>query len=591
MFMRALILGLLFSLLSSCAQFKGPSGSSQSSSMTAADYLSLAAQTSGPEKQGYLLSAAEQYLNTNQAVAAQGVLNNVSSSYLDGNSGITLSLLRIYVHAENGQAERAIEELAPFMNNPSLNTKNEILVHRILAKAYQQQSNLAATIDQMDQLQNLLPSSERQQNLMAIWNMVDHLNTSTLQEWADRSDSANVRGWLDLAIIDNTYYTPSGFLSAIKNWESEYPNHPARKFISSHSLVLQEMPSHVALLLPLSGQYATSSEAIRNGFFAAYYYAKQRQEFAPSITVYDTSESAAGAYQKAISQGAQFVVGPLTKEEIAAVAQTSLSVPTLALNSIQDFGEQRVGNLYQFDLSPVSEAAEVALEARGRNFRQAVVFALPSDWSQNIAKAFQQQWKSAGGRIVKVITVQDSEQLDSSIRDLLHAQVVAHPGKGQAHLRLAKQKDFDLVFLATSEPQARQIVPLLRFYYSGNIPIFSTSLIYDGSASSLKNSDLNGISFCSMPWLVQPSSSLAPSLLMIRNNTQTLWASSFNHYPKLYAVGVDAFNLISDLNKLAIMPELGSNGATGRLYLDNNHYIDRQLLWATMHNGTAQIDH
>ncbi len=590
MLMRELIIFCVLSLLSACGHLGSP-GHIQSRSMTAADYLNLAAQANPHEKQIYLLNAAQQYLQTNQAEAAQRILSTVKSSYLDNAHSLQLSLLLIYVRAEIAQTALAIEQLAPFINNPNLSTENQILLHRILAKAYQNQGNLAATLDQMNQVQNLLSNSaERQKNLMATWNMVDNLNVATLQEWLNKTDSTGARGWLDLAIIDNSYYSPNEFLSAIKNWESEYFNHPARKLISSHNLIIHSSPKHVALLLPLSGPYASSSEAIRNGFFAAYYYGKQHQENAPSITVYDTQHNVAAVYQKAVQEGADLVVGPLTKEEVAAVAQYSLTVPTLALNSSQEFGEQRVSNLYQFDLSPVTEARDVALEARGHNLSKAIVFALPADWSQNIAKSFQQQWKSAGGRIVKVITVQNSEQLDDSIRHVLHTQAASNPTPEQAHSRSAQKRDFDLVFLATSAAQARQIVPLLRFYANDNLPVFATSLIYDGSASSLTNSDLNGVSFCSMPWLVQPSANLSPSLMTIRNNTQSLWAGSFNHYPKLYAVGVDAYNLIANLNKLVIMPELGANGATGRLYLNNNHSIDRKVLWATMHNGSPQTD-
>lgn len=591
MFIRSLLLSLIIIFFAGCANFHGGPSGTNTSGLSASDYLRLAANANTSEKQVYLLSAAEQYLMNNQAEAAQKVLSSVNASYLNADASIKLSLLRIYYRAESGQASVAIEQLAPFISNPSLSNSNQILVHRILAKAYQQQSNLVATIDQMDQLQNLLPDSEsRQQNLVATWKMIENLNVSTLQEWSSKTDSPEVRGWLDLAVINNTYYSPSAFLSAIKNWESEYPGHPAKTFIDGHSLVLKQMPKQVALLLPMKGSLASSSEAIRNGFFAAYYYAKQRQEFAPSITLYDTSGTdVVSVYQQAVQQGANFVVGPLTKNDVRTIAHSTLSVPTLALNSIQDFGEQRVGNLYQFDLSPVTEAADAATHGRQHNHSRAVIFALPSDWSQDIAKAFQQRWKSEGGKVVQVINIQNSSQIDAAIRQLMHAQVVENPGIGEAHYKLSHQADFDLVFLATSSTQARQIVPLLRFYYSGYLAVYATSLIYDGSASTLRNSDLNGISFYSMPWLVQPSRTLNSSLLEIRNRTQSLWGSSFSHYPKLYAVGVDAYDLIPELNKLVILPDLGARGATGRLYLSNSHYINRQLVWTEIHDGTAQL--
>ncbi len=586
---QSLSLLLVACLFSACANLSTHAPRGSNHTLSAADYLYLAENAEPQQKQIYWLDAAEQFLANNQPEAAQKIMRGIDTALLSPDSGTKLQLLRAYYQIETGNSAAAFERLTGFVTDASLSNSNQILLHRILAKAYQQQSDLAASIDQLNQLQNLLPDSQaRQQNLLAIWALLENLSPNTLREQLGKTDSSAVRGWFDLALIENSYYSPSSLLDAIKGWEKQYSGHPARSLIDSHSLILNQNPSQVALLLPMKGPLAGSSEAIRNGFFAAYYYAKQHQEFAPSITLYDTSaDNVTAVYQKAVQNGAQFVIGPLTKTEVAAVAQSALSVPTLALNSVQDFHEQRISNLYQFDLSPTTEAAEVAERAWQQNYTKAVIFALPAEWSQNIARSFQQRWSSLGGRVLKTIVMQNTDQVDAQVRSLLHAQVIEHAAKGEPHYRLSQQKDFDVVFLATGNAPAQQIVPLLKFYYNGQLPIYATSLIYDGGSSALKNNDLNGVRFCSMPWLIQPSTTLTPSLMDIRNRTQSLWAGSFNRYPKLYALGVDAFNLIPQLNKLVILPDLGLAGATGRLYLDNNHYINRQPVWTEIQYGRA----
>ncbi|HET8763848.1 MAG TPA: penicillin-binding protein activator, partial [Rhodanobacter sp.] len=56
-----------------------------------------------------------------------------------------------------------------------------------------------------------------------------------------------------------------------------------------------QMPAHVALLLPESGTYAGASEAIREGFFAAYAEAAHTRAPRASVRIYDTSGTNAGA--------------------------------------------------------------------------------------------------------------------------------------------------------------------------------------------------------------------------------------------------------------------------------------------------------
>ncbi len=420
------------------------------------------------------------------------------------------------------------------------------------------------------------------ENLLSTWNQWENINPARLQTMEPIAQPVD-KGWIELSLIYQSSMSPEALEAAIQNWEQLYPNHPARTLIENRGLFLKETPRHVALLLPLKGELAQSSEAIRNGFMAAYYTEKEHQGFAPSITVYDTSKgNVAEIYQQAIHQGADFVVGPLTKPEVSILASTELSVPTLALNSAEETQKSSTNNLIQFDLSSRSEAQAVAQKAWGNHYREAVIFTLNDPWNQSIAEAFKQQWKAQGGGIFKIITVENTSQLDASIRQLFNVQIVTRAGKTQNLLK--DHVNFDFVFLATSATQAQSIVPLLRYYYQGEIPVYATSLIYDGNENKMRTPDLDGIVFCSIPWLISPDTNLSPSLLEIRHRIQSLWAPTFNKTPKLFALGVDAYELIPKLNQLNFFPNLGIHGATGQLYLSTNHSIYRELLWAEIEN-------
>src|SRR3990167_2111843 len=105
------------------------------------------------------------------------------------------------------------------------------------------------------------------------------------------------------------------------------------------ALPKQVIPSpsiqRIALLLPLKGPYEPYAKAIKNGFFTAFYEQKKETGIAPDILVFDTSDkNIQTVYQQAVSQGANFIVGPLDKANVAVLAHSdAVKVPILALNT------------------------------------------------------------------------------------------------------------------------------------------------------------------------------------------------------------------------------------------------------------------
>lgn len=350
----------------------------------------------------------------------------------------------------------------------------------------------------------------------------------------------------------------------------------------------KQPPQKIALLLPLQGQYGASAQAIRNGFLAAYYYQKQRNPNAPTVTVVDTSTNdVRSAYSQAIAGGADFVVGPLTKPQVQELAgQSSLPTPTLALNSL-DSGSSMPGNMFFFSLSPRDEAEQVANKAFADGYRHAIIIAPAGNWGQNIAGTFSNRWQSQGGTVVDTLAYTPKQDLASAIGNLLQVDksVVSSQGfkkvvQEKIPLDQLHRQDFDVIFLVANPQQARLIRPLLKFYFAGNIPVYATSSIYSGTPSPNSDRDLNGIIFCDMPWVLD--NPLPSDLGTIKSRIATLWPNSYINYSKLYAMGVDAYELSTNLYQLG-------NGslaeATGNLYLGPQNQIYRRLQWAQIRNG------
>lgn len=332
---------------------------------------------------------------------------------------------------------------------------------------------------------------------------------------------------------------------------------------------LTSMPKaqHIALLLPLSGKHADSAKAIREGFLASFY----DQNIKPTVRIYDTTlnNDVQKVYETALSEGADFVVGPLVKEEVLRLSQLPaqrLKTPILALNyhSQVSFHPQ----FYQFALSPENEAQQVAQKAR-QLYRNAGILVPNNPWGKRLASAFANEWQQQGGRMLQTVYVNDNQAAVKQLLGIDSSQRRANQIKNllteKIEFQLRRRHDLEVILMAVSIETARQLKPLLDFYYAEDIAVYAISSIYNAQLNAPLENDLNGIIFCDMPSLI---SGKIPSV----------------SYPRLYLMGKDAYHLIQALH----FHQLAFQGATGYLYLENNQ-VKRQLPFAKIVNGAALL--
>ena len=376
------------------------------------------------------------------------------------------------------------------------------------------------------------------------------------------------------------------------------------KFGSSSNLLVEraavKTPKQITLLLPFGGNFASSSQAIHNGFLAAYYYARQKHPDI-NIKVVDTSRGDVGEfYKQAVALGADVIVGPLTKDEVEAViASGPLTVPTIALNTADNYVDNVVPNLYQFGLVPQDDAIQAAAKILGDRHQRVAIIAPDNAWGERIIKVFAKRYTASGGTIVASLGY---EVGDSNLASQICNFVAADPNKlcvRQKHRSkqdkiipdvLNRRQDIDAIFLVANQNDARQIIPLLKFYYAGDLPLYATADIFNGSSRMDVNRDLGGAMFCDMPWVLADQSLLPADLQAIHAQIVAAWPESFSNYSKLYALGVDAFNLAINLGGFLQAPQAGMKAATGTLYLDSYNHIYRELEWAKIQvDGTIDV--
>lgn len=354
----------------------------------------------------------------------------------------------------------------------------------------------------------------------------------------------------------------------------------------------------VTLFLPLQGGFAEQSQAIKNGFLAAYYNGqKSGQKF--SMQIVDTTNQDAGfLYEQETTKGTDIIIGPLTKAEVSRIAaMPELSVPVIALNTLDASGNYREKpkvNFYQFGLPTAHEISEAARKISQDGHNNIAVIYPTATWAAALAAEFKRKAASLGKTIIAEMPYSNADNPTTfapQVRRLMgiDEEQFAIANKGRQHnAEVQHRTDVDAIFIIAYPKQARQIVPLLKFYYANEIPIYSVSLIYSGVPEPGADQDIDGVTFCDMPWVTNNPASFPQYLQDIQGTVVAMWQQSFNKYSKLYALGIDAYSLATSFNKLIANPMAGIAGATGGLYLNNQNQIYRKLSWTTMQQGKPQ---
>ncbi len=370
----------------------------------------------------------------------------------------------------------------------------------------------------------------------------------------------------------------------LSNFTDDFSGAPATPSATTTAAAPSNMPSTIALLLPLQGNFSAAGNAIKSGFMAAAQQQQQNGQAVPKIAVYDTSQhtDVAELYQQAVSNGAEVVVGPLDKNAVQSLASSSaISVPTLALNYTAD--NDLPQQFYEFGLSPLDETTQVAQKMWQDGYRSVIMIVPAGTWGQNLANTFQTQWSQLGGKITATLTVASNQNINAAIKNILHFQQQRKDKAGIRSYNMQRRQDFDAIFLAQPPLVARQIVPLLKYYDAGNIPVYATSLVYSGSPSANADNDLNGVKFCDMPWVLDNLQQPVPLYQQLANN-----APDFPTNARLYGLGVDSFGLALQLNQAAALSN-GISGVTGYLTLDKQQHWQRQLEWAQFQQGVPVV--
>lgn len=566
------------------------------------EYLRIARIGPAQDRAGYLLSAAAAFLAASDAAGTQKVLAHqaLSTTKIEDVKN-QVSLLR----AKASLLILKPQEAKATLTNLDIDRVDRTVAaeaRKLLAEIHQQAGDFEAAARERVQLELLLTKpQEIADNRDALWESLATLPRKQLAHMR-RPSPDTLGGWIELALLrEQLPGTATEFERAMEAWAIAFPGHPANKGIvpklRAEARTQNRPATHIALLLPLSGQFSDAARAIRDGFLASWF-AHRPQDARPQIRIYDTEgHETTTLYAEAVSAGADFVVGPLRKEAVRAILLGKTQTPTLALNVVPR-GDQAIGSgtVYQFGLAPENEAEQVARRARLDGYKRALILAPKASWGERVSKAFRAQWEALGGTISEdarygvdpnalANTVRNAFDIDDSDS---RAKRLSHVIDRKIQHEPRRRRDIDMIFLAGFPRKARQLRPQIEFFRASTVPVYATSHVFSGELDPNADGDINGIIFGDMPWVLSAGKKTSVDDAL-RQRIFALWSGAHSSFTRFYAFGADAERLVNELGRLRSQPQSHLKGYTGTLSVSSDLRVSRKLQWAKFEGGVPKL--
>lgn len=480
-----------------------------------------------------------------------------------------------------GQADAALARLDN-LRPDSLEPGIRLQWHQQRAAAYSLQGDLLNAIRERVAADALLADPpQRRRNQEAIVEALSLLPPERLAGYPVLAGDP-LSGWLALGRILSSAEPADIRRQNLNRWRLDYPTHPLDNAILQAALA-PTAPSAVApipvptpagesaqpilaVLLPASGGSAAYGEVLRQSINAAQ--AGDGEQPKPALRFYNSEAGdVLAVYRQALAEGAGAVLGPLRKEQVAALADSGeLSKPVLALNRIDALRDE----LYQFGLVPEEEWEQAAEQAWQDGKRNALLLVPAKEFGQRMLNHIKSHWQSQGGQVLAIQTYLPGEKdYAQPIKKLLQ---VDEPGKAAPTPR----SDADAIFLVAEARDARMLVSQLRYYGATRLPIYATSSVFAGRPNRALDQDLSGVVFCDAPQLL-------PAGYAVQRQALPEAVAANGVSARLWAMGTDAYRLARRLDSLR-----GGGlfaGASGELSLGLDNRIHRQLACARFEDG------
>jgi outer membrane PBP1 activator LpoA protein len=516
-------------------------------------YAAMANATRGAARDRAWLDSAEQYLLAGDRTAAPQAWEQSNRRRLEGGDLVRHDLLNAGFQADAGRKQEALALVS--QPRESVPSAQRMRWHALRAQLLQSTGRGFEAAGELAWMNDSLGRTERAENIARIDALLAAESNATLA-----AASAALP-------VGHPLYLYAGRALTQRGLPLPRPYDRTESTAGLAQLPPADAdgyrpPQVLAALLPLSGPLAAVGQSVRDGLLAAYYGEIRRR---PTLRFHDTAgpDGVRRALAKAREDGAQMLVGPLTRDEVDTLfGIADLDLPVVALN--RGSAPPPPGSA-TFALSPEEEGAAAADRLADRRLLNVLVVSHADESAQRALGAFRQRLKARGGTVLAEVPVTDSNP------DYVPALQQALAGRRP-----------DAMFLALKASQARLLASQMDVAGLTGVPRVATSLILSG-ANLRMDTELDGIEYPELPWLLGLRGGLPePDTL-----GQTL-PTAQGGGARLFAFGMDAWMLAAYLDHLASNPGASLRGATGELQLDAVGAIQRKPAWAVFSGGRAR---
>ena len=495
-------------------------------------------------------------------------------------------------------AETALS--APLANTAEI--KNDIALLRV--ELFSQQNRYIESLRELFIVEKAAENGQIQADkatiAQTIWQQLNQLPNISLNTFEYQSYT-NAKAWIELVQLTRLYAgQPSILQRQLTDWFNLHPMHSAMSVLpESFQQSLQVVPftpKRIAVILPFTGKFRQQAQAVRNGLLVA-----NQDKHNIELMFIDSELPLATIEQKLQAQRVEFVIGPLRKDKVQAMASSPIltDLPTLFLNILdEDTTTTTNQQHYFFGLNPEDEVKQAAELLFKQGHRKPSIIAPRNNTGKRLSDIFIDTWKNQRSdqpiMLPEVNFFADQKEMQIAVKNLLDVE--------QSKQRIAKikslinknlktesrnRKDIDVIYVIGNNIQTKLIKPLIDVNTSpfvAPIPVYATSRSHALSKDGDNKQDLRSLTFTEIPWLLNSEQRFAKQ----RDLFDQLWPSQKESLRRLFALGYDALFLLDRIAQLRVLNGLTEPGMSGLISVDQNGFISRRHLWAK-YNEKGQI--
>lgn len=568
------------------------------------------------QRNNFLLQAVQLLLEENRIAAAQQILLQLQQDEVDERLQIRLNVLSAlaWANAADADTEALLRLLEKPVDDDGLRYKQLDLQ----AELYLRKGDLLAAANSYEQA---MPPS--QESVRQVWEWVNEARYQLPDNAQSRYPA--LRPYLALlSLVQNNGLSPQALATATQQFKQVYRGHRLVVHWPEELTLASELrPANITqilVMLPLSGRLENTGMAIKEGILSAYYQALQQASGSndvPELEFVDTVGKSPQELVDAIGQH-RWVIGPLLKETIEEVVpliphnvnvlalnRADLTRPQLSENSLEPLdspvAEARIPQEPGFfSLAPEDEAYQLADHIFNSGYRAPIVVAAQSSIYQRMNDAFAERWRTLNSRhaskdmvnltsidfsdsttlregITQALDVAQSKDRINQIRYMVNEELYNVP---------RSRGDIDAIVVFASPEQTELLNPMVEASLSpfdGKVvPVYATSRSMEYDSSKNQWRDLQNVRFLDMPWMMPDN-----QWQSLQTQTENLWPHRSTQLDRLFAFGIDAYNLLPSLHTMGLLPQVEVPGLTGALSMNRDHQIERRLPQAKIDNESV----